>query len=176
MKNARGGFILVLCLALAGCGSFPEQVTMGDPKLKPFRSMYQVNRKALGFTPIPTQADVRIETRKGADAKRVGYDAMLHIYADTSRTIAFKKIGNSYKWIGEQEIHEGPGKYTTPDGTFNEQIAISYDTSPVSGVPVNTIHIIYSGNNARLSSKWNLTLKDVLPTLRAWQKLKSNPS
>ncbi len=165
-------FFVLFCLTLTGCGLFPESVKMGDPKLKPFSSMYKVNRKALGLSPIPAQADVRIETRSGSDAKRVGYDAMLHIDADTSRTVAFKRNGNSYKWIGEQETYKGPGEYTTIDGTFNEEITITYDTSPVSGAPINTIYITYWGNNPRLTSKSNLTLKDVLPTLKLWQKMK----
>ena len=163
-------FVLWLALALAGCGAFPEAVKMGDPKLKPFSSMYKVNRKKLGFTPIPKQADVRIETRSGA-----AYDAMLHIYAGTSRTVDFKKVGNSYVWIGEQEIHTGPGTYTTPDGTFNEQITITYETAPVSGFPMNKINVSYDGNDPVLSSKPNLTLKDVSPTLKKWQKIGAKP-
>jgi len=156
-------FLAALTFAFAGCGGVPSAVKMGDPKLKPFISMYKVNRKKLGFTPIPKQADVSIETRSGSS-----YDVMLHIDAATSRTVAFKKVGNSYKWIGEQEIHTGPGTYTTPDGTFNEQITITYETAPVSGFPMNKINVTYDGNNPVLSSKPNLTLKDVLPTLKKW--------
>jgi hypothetical protein len=157
--------LTLIAFAFAGCGVFPEAVKMGDPKLKPFSAMYKVNRSKLGFTPIPKQADVRIE--KGS---RSGYDAMLHIYAETSRTVAFKKVGNSYVWIGEQEIHTGPGAYTSPDGTFNEQITITYETSPVSGVPLNKTYVTYAGNDPVLSSKPDLTLRDVLPTLKKWRK------
>jgi hypothetical protein len=53
---------------------------------------------------------------------------MLHIYAETSRTIAFKKVDGTYKWIGEQEIHEEPNQFTTVAGTSNEYIVINYYT------------------------------------------------
>lgn len=124
------------------------------------------------MSPLPAKADVAIETTPSSEAKRTGYDVMLHIYADTERTVAFKKVGNSYKWIHEQELFTGPGKYTDPDdGTSNEQMSIGYGTSPISGGgPVNTVYILYMGDDPTLSAKDDLTLKDVLPVLKAWRK------
>lgn len=61
-------FFALVSLALIGCGSFPEQVKVGDPKLKPFSSMYKVNRNKLGFTPIPAQADIQQNKRNPSAA------------------------------------------------------------------------------------------------------------
>lgn len=164
------GFAL-FSVALTGCSTSQESVKIGDPKLKPFRAMYHVNRQKLGFTPLPQQADVTIETRAGSDAVKAGYDVMLHIYANTERTVNFKESGNSYVWTGEQETHTGPGTYTTPDGTFSEQITITYETFPVAvqGFPTHKTYVSYNGENPKLSSKFDLTLKDVQPTLKDWQ-------
>ena len=59
-----------------------------------------VDRAALGFTPIPTNAVVHLDSRPGA-----GYDAMLIIYdtpalhAGVYRNIGFRKTATGYKWI-----------------------------------------------------------------------------
>lgn len=65
-----------------------------------------VDRQAMGFTSIERDADIMLE----GESKT--YDAMLHIYGTTSRTIAFREVDGNYEWIGEQEIHTGPRKYT----------------------------------------------------------------
>ena len=91
---------------------------------------------------------------------------MLHIYGTISRTIAFDKKNEKYVWIGEQEIHTGPKKYTTPDGTFNETITLTFDTKPVTGVPLNKIDIVYNGPDSMLASK--ISLSDALRITKTW--------
>lgn len=125
----------------------------------------KVDRASLGFTLIPTNAIVRLESRP-----HDGYDAMLHIDGDTSRTIAFRKTPNGYKWIGEQEGYTGPKTYTTVDGTFHEMIFVTYETENVSGVPLNKIFVQYFGENARLTKRNNLALADVKPILAEWSQ------
>jgi len=145
-----------------------------DEEIKPFQAaIAEVDRAALGFTPI--SANARIEIEYASDTRP--YDVMLHIYAETSRTIAFKKIGDRYKWIGEQEVHEGPNQFTTVDGTLNEYIVIDYDTEGGSGIPVNELTILYEGEDTRLNSKhFNLTLQDVQPILAEWQVIRPTPT
>lgn len=147
--------------------------TMDDEALKPFLdAMEKVDRASLGFTPIPPDARVEIEWATWRDA---GYDVMLHIYADTSRTVAFRREGDgSYRWIHEQEIHTGPRQYATADaGRVYERIAITYETEPVSGAPLNMLFITYSGEDPRLrlKSSFDLTLEDVLPILEEWRSV-----
>ena len=64
---------------------------------------------------------------------------MLHIVSKTYRTIAFRKDALAYRWIGEQETFSGPHKYTTVDGTFNEEIVLTYEVEHLSGVPLNRL-------------------------------------
>jgi hypothetical protein len=164
-----------LCFIVwSGCTFFPgsctgESLSVNDERLKPFLSaLDDVDRSSLGFTPIQNDARVEIE-RKTGDAE---YDVLLHIYADTSRTIAFKKVGESYEWVGEQEIHTGPRQYLSADGWLNEQIVITYETVYVSGAPQNTVVVLYSGDDQRLSDKIFLNLNDVVPILDEWESLK----
>ncbi len=137
---------------------------MEDSRVKELlKAAYSFDRAAYGFTPIPSSADVRLEY----SSKR-SYDAMVHIYSKTSRTIAFRKTNQGYRWIGEQEIYNGPNKYTTVDGTFYENICLTYDIEKVSGYPTNKLNITYSGDDQRLTGKLNLSLSEVRPILKEW--------
>lgn len=150
----------VVLLLLAACGVVPEKVKADDPRLKPlFDAMAAVDRASMGFTPIPTDAELRLESRP-----RGGYDAMLHVDGVTSRTIAFRRTGDGYEWIGEQEIHRGPKTHTTVDGTFPETITITVERVPISG----GTRITYSGEDPRLAGRGGLTLADVRPVLAEW--------
>jgi hypothetical protein len=131
----------ITLLALSACGIVPEKVSRGDPRLRPmFDAMDRVDRKAMGFTPVAEDASIRVEL-PSTWALKEPYDAMLHIYGETSDTVAFRRAGSGYEWIGEQETFQGPQKYRTPDGELNEQIVINYDKVPTSGYPVNTLAI-----------------------------------
>src|SRR5215470_3885235 len=82
---------------------------MDDPEVQTLlKAAASFDRMSYGFSPIPSAADVRLETRPTSQ-----YDAMLHITAKTSRTIAFRKENGKYVWIGEQESFQGPRKYKT---------------------------------------------------------------
>ena len=93
---------------------------------------------------------------------------MLHIYSKTSRTIAFRKASNGYRWIGDQEIFQGPKEYKTVDGTLREQVTFTYEVESVSGFPTNRLNIAYSGQDSRLATRSSLALGDVKPILREW--------
>ena len=152
-------------LFLVGCGLFPERVSLSDPRVVPMlKAMEQVDRGSLGFTPITPGASARLESGRSA------YDAMLHIDGATSRTVAFKKTDSGYVWIHEQETHRGPREHTTPDGTFKESVTITYEKSPVSGVPLNRTHVLYLGDDARLRGRIDLELADVAPVLAEWRQ------
>ncbi len=162
-RQARWCVLLFLILEL-GCGVIPEGVSQDDPRLKPmFEAMARVDRAAMGFTPIARRADIRLERRRGGP-----YDAMLHVYEKTSRTIAFRRTADGYEWIGEQETFEGPREYTSVDGTFKEAITITYDRVPISGFPINTVAIIYRGEEPELASPRLLSLNVVRPWLKKW--------
>jgi len=153
--------LLVLLLAVAtACGFVPEKVSLTDPRVKPMLdAMALVDRASLGFTAVESDADIRIELRS-----QFGYDAMLHVSGTTRRTIAFRRKGAGYEWIGEQERHEGPKTYDSPDGTFRESITITNEIVPLSG----GTRITYTGPDPRLENRSDLTLDDVRPILEEW--------
>src|SRR5271154_3961556 len=101
---------LTLLLAMTtGC---MKTVSMGDPALKPFESMYSVDRSQYGFSPLPRAGSVSIEGK----SLHGDYDAMLHFGGNPDRTIAFHWDGKAYQWLGEQETFAGPQMWDTPDG------------------------------------------------------------
>jgi len=163
-KNHRFLSILALTGAFVSCGFGARRVAFDDPDVQPLLvAVAKVDRAALGFTPLSRAAELRLQ---GASRN---YDAMLHVYGDTSRTIAFRRVGpGRFRWIGEQETHTGPREYSSPDGPFREHITITYDTEKISGAPVNTVYITYVGEDPALSSAAVLTLKDVAPVLQRW--------
>jgi hypothetical protein len=93
---------------------------------------------------------------------------MLHLGGKSSRTIAFLKYPDGYRWIGEQEIFQGPKKYTSVDGTFNEEVCLTYETHHVSGVPLNRLDISYRGEDPRLSHGQSPSLDVIKPILKEW--------
>ncbi len=155
---------ILLSLALVGCGFVPKKVQVADPRLKPmWDAARSFDRAAYGFSPLPAAGDIRLESRP-----RAGYDAMLHIYTKTSRTIAFRKTLTGYRWIGEQESFQGPKQYTTVDGTFHEHIVLTFDLEPVSGSPTNQLAVSYWGEDSRLAGRQDLGLGDVQPLVKEW--------
>ena len=128
----------IVAAGVAACGFLPQSVSRDDPRVvRMFRAMAKVDRAAMGFTDIPANAEMRLESRP-----RAGYDAMLHVGGKTRRTIAFRRSGDEYIWVHEQEIFEGPGMYDTPDGVLKESITITFESSPVSGAPLNRLAIL----------------------------------
>ena len=155
---------LIFFILAAGCGAVPEKVSIDDPKVQELlKAAASFDREAYGFTPLPLKANVRLEARPTGR-----YDAMLHIHSRTSRTIAFRKTENGYRWIREQETFWGPKTYTTEDGTFSEELCLTYEIENVSGYPLNKLNISYSGEDPRLAKKKDLILRDVQPILREW--------
>jgi len=138
-----------------------------------FDAMARVDRRPMGFTSIERDASIRIEWehRQFDSLLRLGsrnYDVMLHVSGKTSRTVAFRRVGDGYEWIGEQEIFEGPRKYDSVDGTFNEAITVNYDRVPISGFPINTTAVLYQGEEPELAKPRQLSLDDVRPWLKKW--------
>jgi len=151
-------------LAVGACGFVSERMAIDDPRLSPvFAAIKNVDRTAMGFTDISRDAELRMEWRP-----RARYDAVLHVYGNTSRTIAFARNSTGWEWIGEQEIVKGPRTYRSPDGVLNESITITYETRQISGVPSRTVYIAYAGEDAELTAAQHLTLARIRPTLDRW--------
>ena len=165
MPNRAMGaaLIAVLCFTLASCGFIPESVSLSDPRIKPLLdAVSAVDRASLGFTPIPPNADVTWERRPRRD-----YDAMLHIYGRTSRTIAFRKTAEGFRWISEAERYTGPHTYDSVDGEYREYISVSYKTEPAARAG-HPLKIRYRGEDPRLRRRKDLTWADIKPILNEW--------
>lgn len=155
--------ILVSLALLAGCGFTPQKLPYADPQVQQLLlASKAASTNRFGFTPVSTNSDIRLEKSSGA------YDRMLHVYGRTRRTIAFRKQGDGFTWIGEQEIYRGPKQYTTVDGTDFEELCFTYEVQRVAHYKLNHLNISYSGEDARLAHKENLTLQTILPILREW--------
>ena len=137
-----------LCLILtAGCKRPP--VSMDDPSLTPFASMYSVDRGQYGFTPLPKTGRVFIE----GESSKFGYDALLEFVGTPTptRSIAFRWDGHAYQWLGEQEIFDGPRRWKPPKGRRDQEyVAITFYREELYGENQG-LTIYYSGPDATLS-------------------------
>lgn len=155
--------ILISVALLGGCGLAPQKVPYSDPQVQQLlRATDAAATNRFGFTPVAPTSDIRLERSSRA------YDQMLHVYGRTSRTIAFRKQGDGFVWIGEQEIYEGPKQYTSVDGTFFEEICLTYELQRVAHYRLNHLNISYSGEDAHLANKDDLKLQTILPILKEW--------
>ena len=153
-------------ICISSCDLIPRKLSWDDPRLVPLlTAIDSVDRTSLGFAPIDRTSTVRLESRP-----RAAYDSMLHIDGQPSRTVAFRKTANGYKWIHEQECWTGPKTYKTVDGTFHEQIFITYGIEPVSGHAPNKLHVEYWGEDPRLPAHRPLSLDQVRPILAEWKQ------
>ncbi len=156
-------FTLVCLALLAGCGFTPQKLAYTDPQVQELlRATEAASSNRFGFTPVATNADIRLEESSGA------YDRMLHVYGRTSRTIAFRKQAKGFTWIGEQETYRGPKQYTTVDGTSFEEICLTYELQRVAHYRLNHLNITYWGEDKRLVNNEDLRLQIILPVLKEW--------
>ena len=132
-----------------------------------------VDRAALGFTPIPTNAVVLLnrDSRLGArcDAMLIIFDTPAG-YHGVYRNIEFRQSETGYEWLREFETHPGPMTFTQSGHTAHEEISIIYDTTGISGVTSNKLHVSYNGPDARIAKRKDLTLDDVRPILAEWSQ------
>ena len=168
--KVRALFPLLTVTMLASIGlmvSCMRSAKLGDTALRPFDSMYSIDRTKYGFTPLPKNGTVFIEGR----SPHGDYDAMLHFGGNPSRTIAFRWDGKAYRWLGEQEEFEGPRTYETSSGRYHEHVVISYYRQSVYGSSEG-LQIQYRGPESLKTpvsqTNWSLTLAEVNPLLRKW--------
>jgi len=164
--------LAVTVVFLSGCDFVTGKVSLSDPQLAPMlQAIAAVDRAALGFTPIPTNAVVHLYSRPVA-----GYDAMLAIYDTPAlhtgihRQIWFRKTATGYRWILEQEIHPGPKTFIQSGHTAHEWIVITYDTESLTGHPPGKLCVGYDGPDSRIANRKDLTLDEVRPILAEWSQ------
>lgn len=129
------------------------------------------DRAALGFTSIPTNALVYLDSHPNTrrDVEIIIFDTPA-LYNDIHRNIEFRKTATSYEWLREFETHPGPRTFKQSGHTAHETISISYDTTGISGGTTNKLHVNYHGFDSRLVSGKELTLDEVRPILAEWSQ------
>jgi hypothetical protein len=173
------GVLPFLCLCLNALAGLPDVVPSlaylphsVDPATPEIQAMLAARLEAGAqqkcFTPIDPNARFEMHRRYG---DRATHDIILSVYGSSSRTIAFKDQDGTYEWLGEQETTTGPNEFLTSSGYSDEQITVSFDTVYLSGVPLNTVFIRYSGEDPRLASIAQLTCEDIRPILIEWGAL-----
>ena len=181
-------YLLALAF-IVGCGRADRsqrRVRITPQSLAPYADALAYPRAKYGFTPLPTNGWMKVESidreNWSASYPPPVYDVMLHFYDGSAgagykyqaRTVGLKKVEGRLVWIGEQQLFHGPKTYTTVDGTFNEQITITFETEQMAyvGTTLTGTAVTYSGPNARLAGKRqhadNLTINQVGPFLREW--------
>lgn len=189
-KEVRNLFLLVICFTMTSCGGCGasnsktkgggsavaedasyKSIKLSDKRLALFSDMFTFSRVKYGFSKLPVSPKRVMVDVYG---NNTNYDVLLRIDDDlTSRTLAFKKVKSIYKWVGESETVQGPKKYTTGDGTFNERVTLTYETVNVSGAPLNKLYLTYKGPDKALAYKSDdetIVLKDVNSMLSKWRK------
>jgi hypothetical protein len=165
IQEAGGLLALFLLLSLLLAGYSKQTMSLDDARLQPFSSMYSVPRETYGMT-LPKNGKVWIEKHGHFWASKEGYDAMLHISGRAMHYVAFRKQGDSYRWIGEQEVCTGPRKYQSENGLLNEEIEVSV----FHGMPGHAegLWISYRGPDEQLRMAHNLKPADIEPLLQRW--------
>jgi hypothetical protein len=170
MPHSTHLLLAVTVVFLSGCDT--GKLSLSAPALAPMlQAIAAVDRAALGFTPIPTNAEVHLDRR--SDGR---YDAMLIIfdtparYGGVYRNIEFRKMATGYKWLREFETHPGPRTFTQSGHTAHEEISIIYDSTGISGVTPNKLHVHYNGFDSRIADRKALTLDEVRPVLAEWNQ------
>lgn len=160
--------LLLPVLFLVGCGSIPRETSLKNPEvIELLQAARNEGDKRKVFTPVLPDSEVRLE-----QAKSGGYHKMLHISSRAGkirRTIAFRKDGEKYRWIGEQETFYAPKTYVSPDGEFPETVMFTYDSSDFlrTGSPTNCLSVIYSGDDAEMPGV-HVKVPDALRKLKEW--------
>jgi hypothetical protein len=99
---------------------------------------------------------------------------MLHFDGEVVRTVTFRETGDSYRWVREQEVHQGPHSYSNVNGEHVESISITHQIERMDGGPIGKTYVSYWGEDPRLAARrGDLTLEDVQPVLLEWRALRS---
>jgi hypothetical protein len=162
--------LAVTVVFLSGCDT--GNVTLSDPQLAPMlQAIAAVDRAALGFTPIPTNAEMLLDSRSDArhDQMLIIFDTLAR-YGGVYRNIEFRKSATGYKWLREFEIHPGPRTFNQSGHAAHEEIYIIYDTTGISGVTPNKLHVHYNGFDSRIADRKDITLDEVRPILAEWSQ------
>lgn len=160
------------CGPKAGSPPVNTQVSHSDTNVVLLlKALPSADRAKLGFTPILPSTELWL------GSPSPGYVQILEVDAKPKRTrraIVFRKAEDHYVWVGEMELHYGPGTYTTFQGSAPEKLVFEYATEPYGGMQTShQLRITYYGQDVSLQNR-NLALSDVQPVLERWERSSRN--
>jgi len=189
-------FMLLTILALSGLfsttserGSEVEYIDISEESMAPYQSIYEVDRRAIGFPPLPSKGTVKVESIDretwNCEWDPPNYDVLLHFYdtrknnyKHTERYIALKNENGVLQWVSESMMFQGPKEYINDEGfSTKEWISLRCETEQgaTGGKYTTGTMAMYSGPDERLIGEegWtidggDLSLADVVPILREW--------
>jgi len=182
-------FPILVVVTTSERGSRTETVSISQESMDPYQSIYDVDRKAMGFPPLPSEGTVKVKIidreNWSYEYDPPNYDVMLQFYEIglksykyTSRTVALKKKNGHLQWVHEQMMFHGPKKYTDDESLPNQEwIVLRCETEQIGQLGKDTVgtEVMYSGPDERLIGEkgWtidggDLSLEDVIPVLREW--------
>ena len=139
------------------------------------QAMAAVDRTAMGFSSIPSNAVVYLVNRPlRRDAAITIFDTEA-LYQEIYRDVEFRQTATGYVWEYEIELHPGPRTFKQSGHTAHEKIYLIYDATGISGVTSNKVHVRYEGpdnrlDNGRFPSGRDLALEEVRPVLEEWSR------
>jgi hypothetical protein len=146
----------------------PATPELSEADLLPFKSMHDVDRLALGLRPLPAKAKINIRLLSGQATADEGCDAIVNVWDGSVRQSAFfRRVGETFAWIGEQEVYFGKETVKIPNGVSSETITINYFVEPAAKAQKG-FSVTYLGANPQLAAKQSLGLDDVRPELAKW--------
>jgi len=184
--------VLLTILALittAKRGSRVEYIDISKDSMAPYQAIYQVDRKAMGFPPLPSEGTVKVTIidrenwnyeydPPNYDVALQFYDISDNSYKYTARSVGLRKKDCVLQWIHEQMMFHGPKEYIDDEGfSAKEYIALTCETEQVAvhGKNITGTMVSYTGPDKRLVRAegslidgGDLRLADVIPILREW--------
>ena len=154
----------LLAYPVTGLCSDENHLLFSDPKVSSMREAISVvDRAKLGFTPIPTNAEIYLEVVSDSKVR-------LRIQGNTDNHVIFmRKAQGSYKFVFEQEMHYNIRSLSPVNGRFQEYVIIEYSNEPEQMIPTNQVYASYYKNGRWIELR-DHSLASVKPILEAWKK------
>jgi hypothetical protein len=166
--------LVILLSTTLGCrdpsGLGGRRFSLDDDALRPFASMYEIDREQYCLTEIDPESTAHFAVEYG----EYGRQATIVIESDrTYRMVVFIEEQGKYLWVGEYEAHRSGRTYMTPDGELNERIVVSYFERKIDNQPIG-LSIFYEGTHEDISA--NPTCEEALRVIADWHEREPTPN
>ena len=140
---------------------------LGDEKLEPYKhAITDINRASLGFTPIPTDAKIKILNNQEGYVYCPDVELYIPDLPFKRQHICLEKVGEVYVWYKEFEVYLGPEEWDTL------WFAYSSTSGVLGGVDDEPYVLIieYRGPEDPRYQNKDLSREDVQPIIDEWRR------